>query len=270
MKIFLILLTVAMLFSTTISMEAAVNQNPAPVTLEYYGHSCILLTLENGAKILIDPYDPTRMPYSLPAGPVDVVLSSHDHFDHGAIAAISSSLALKADGRQPTFTKYHGAATLRKDGSLAVNLRGDSLICSTIPSFHDNRKGQQRGVNGILRLEIDGLTFVHLGDLGDTLSADQIARSKPVDVLMIPVGGFYTIDAAQAKKVAAQLSPRVIIPIHYKTAVLPEQKFPISGVDPFLEGYPDVKREIGSTITFKAGSLPDHTTIEVLKYHDQK
>jgi L-ascorbate metabolism protein UlaG (beta-lactamase superfamily) len=156
------------------------------------------------------------------------------------------------------------------DGSTQLALKGAILNCTTVPSFHDDHQGSQRGVNGLIRFTIAGLNFVHLGDLGDTLNAEQIAKLKPVDVLMIPVGGFYTIDATQAKKVVEQLAPRVVLPMHYKTPALPDQGFPIATADLFLAGFPLIKRESGSTISFTAGHLPEKLTVEVLKYHGQK
>lgn len=239
------------------------------VTLEWYGHSCFLLTLHNGAKILIDPYDTTRLPYSLPEGKVDVIFSTHDHFDHNAVQAVPSKVILRADGKQPVFFGSKSRFTIRSDGDTEVDLQGIPLVCRTVPSWHDEKGGSKRGANGIIRFTVEGITFVHVGDLGDTLNAEQLANLKPVDVLLIPVGGFYTIDAPTAKSVVQALSPHVVIPMHYKTDILSEG-FPIAGVDPFLEGYDNVNREASSAIELQAGKMPDSMTIEALKYHGQR
>jgi L-ascorbate metabolism protein UlaG (beta-lactamase superfamily) len=242
--------------------------SPPPVTLEWYGHSCFLLTLQNGAKILIDPYDTSKLPYSLPHENVDLIFSTHDHFDHNAVHAVPATTILRADGREPKFFGTLSGSKILSDGSTEVDLSGDKLVCQTVPSFHDEQKGSQRGGNGIIRFNVDGITFVHVGDLGDTLSAEQIKALQPVDVLMIPVGGFYTIDAARARKVVQELSPKIVIPMHFKTAAL-QAEFPITSVDAFLQGYANVRRHEGSAIILDASGLPAEQTIVVLKYHGQ-
>jgi L-ascorbate metabolism protein UlaG (beta-lactamase superfamily) len=256
-------------FALTLSYHSVMSQSANIVIIEYYGHSCFLLTLNNGAKILIDPFDTTRIPYTLPTGSVEVVLSTHDHLDHNAIDAVDTKLALKANGREPIFAQAIGEAPVQPDGTILVDLKGATLKCATVVSFHDNQQGAKRGFNGILRLTIEGLNIVHLGDMGDTLNTEQIAKLQPVDVLMIPVGGFYTIDASQAQVVVEQLKPRLIIPMHFKTTALPEE-FPITTVDAFLEGYPVIHRHSNSVITLSANKLPKTQSIEVMRYHGQK
>jgi L-ascorbate metabolism protein UlaG (beta-lactamase superfamily) len=270
MKITLGALATIILLPLIFFAEAAMNENATTINLEWYGHSCFLLTLNNGAKILIDPYDTTRVPYSLPAGRVDVVFSTHDHFDHNAVTVVPSGVILRAKGSEATFFGSTSGFRTLPDSSIQVDLKGATLKCATVPSFHDDHQGGQRGVNGIIRFTVAGLNFVHLGDLGDTLNADQIAKLKPVDVLFVPVGGYYTIDAAQAQKVVAQLAPHLVIPMHYKTPALPDKGFPITNADAFLAGYPVIKQESGSTINISAEHLPDKLTIEVLKYHGEK
>lgn len=238
------------------------------ITVEWYGHSCFLLTLENGCKILTDPYDTTRLPYSLPTEKVDVVFSSHDHFDHNAVEAVPSDYILRAQGTDSTFYGSKKGVPFKGESSITLDLNGIELSASTVPSFHDERHGELRGVNGIIRFTVEGITFVHLGDLGTLLSQDQIQKLTPVDILMIPVGGYYTIDADKAKQVVASLNPKVVLPMHYKTPVL-TVGFPISGVEPFLKGYPGVIHRPGSITRFRAADLPEKLIIEVLKYHGQ-
>lgn len=253
----------------TIFSEEAMASQPGSVTLEWYGHSCFLLTLENGAKILTDPYDTTRIPYQLPEESVDLIFSTHDHFDHNAVDLVPSRTILRANGREPTFRVTKNGTELKgEEESPSIDLDGKAFRCSTVPSFHDDRGGALRGANGIIRFTVEGITFVHLGDLGEMLDSAQIKQLKPVDVLMVPVGGYYTIDAEVAKQVVAALSPRIVIPMHYKTAVL-SAGFPIEGVAPFLEGYDHVNRRASSSIRIRADQLPEELTIEVLKYHGQ-
>ncbi len=246
-------------------MEAAMSADTSPVKIEWYGHSCFLFTLKNSTKILIDPYEMSRLPYSLPQDSVDLIFSTHDHFDHNAVKAVPSTFILRADGREPKFYGVMAGTTILKDGTTQVELKGIKLTCSTVPSYHDDRQGGMRGVNGIIRFTAAGLTCVHLGDLGDLLTPEQIVKLKPVDVLLVPVGGYYTIDSTQAQVVVAALNPKVVIPIHYKTARLSEG-FPISGVDPFLKGYNLVRRENGSSVVLEAGRLPAQMQVIVLKY----
>lgn len=250
-------------------LEVVMSAETHPLTVEWYGQSCFLLTLQNGAKILLDPFDTTRIPYTLPHEAVDLIFSTHDHFDHNAVKAVPAKTILRATGAKPTFFGTLAGAKILPDSSTQVDLKGVPLICTTIPSFHDDRRGGMRGVNGIIRFTVENLTFVHLGDLGDSLSADQIARLKPVDVLMIPVGGYFTIDAEQAKKIVAALNPKIVLPMHYKTEVLGDG-FPISGVEPFLEGYHYVRNAMSSTLILQAGNLPTATVVNVLKYHGQR
>lgn len=245
------------------------NEKHEAVTIEWYGHSCFLLTLENGAKILLDPFDTTRFPYSLPAGKVDVVFSTHDHFDHNAVDAVPARVILRADGKKPFFFGKKVGVEEEADGRIRVNLYGKILIATILPSFHDDRGGSQRGLNGIIRFEVEGLIFVHLGDLGESLNPDQIEKIKPIDVLFVPVGGFYTINDSTAYEVVQSLSPRIAIPMHYRTKALGD-RLPINTVDPFLGRFSNIKRENTSTISVQAGHLPALTTVEVLDYHGQK
>ncbi|RJP81327.1 MAG: hypothetical protein C4524_02110 [Candidatus Zixiibacteriota bacterium] len=252
-----------------IDTEVAMAAQNGPVTVEWYGHSCFLLTLENGAKILIDPYDTTRVPYAPPRDRVNVIFSTHDHFDHNNVDLVPAPIVLRADGREAKFYGKTGGTVEQTDGSTVVDLKGRPLKAVTVPSFHDDRGGGQRGANGMLRLEVNGLAFVHLGDVGTMLTPGQVEALKPVDVLMIPVGGYYTIDADTAAQVAAALGSKVVIPMHYKTSALNES-WPIAEVDSFLTHFPRVHRNPGSTITLQAGSMPDSLTIEVLEYHGRK
>jgi len=261
--------TIITLILASYHVEVSMAASPRPVILEWYGHSCFLLTLPNGAKILTDPYDTSTLPYSLPEGSVDLIFSTHDHFDHNAVKAVPAKTILRAHGREPKFFGTLTGSKALSDGTTEVDLRGSKLTCKTVPSFHDERKGGQRGANGIIRFTVEGLTFVHLGDLGDTLMAEQAKALQPVDVLLIPVGGYYTIYAAHAQKVVQALNPMIVIPMHFKTDILKEG-FPITTADAFLQGYANVHRNESSTMMLEAGKLPMDLTIEVLKYHGQK
>jgi L-ascorbate metabolism protein UlaG (beta-lactamase superfamily) len=239
------------------------------IIVEWYGHSCFLLTLENDYKILIDPFSTDWVPYQAPSGSVNVTFSSHDHFDHNAVDIVPSDYVLRAAGTDATFFGTKKGEPFEGQETFSFDLGGIEMTCATVPSFHDERQGELRGPNGIIRFDVAGMSFVHLGDLGHTLTPNQIELLKPVDVLMVPVGGYYTIDADMAQQVVASLSPRVVIPMHFKTEVL-EEGFPIANAEPFLEGFSRINRHTSSAMTLKAEALPDSITIDVLRYHGQE
>lgn len=209
--------------------------------IRWYGHSCFLITTDSGLRILTDPFDET-VGYSLPGAIVDIVTVSHEHFDHNAVELLSGNFDI-----------------VRGPGD--HNVRG--LTIHGLATYHDDVYGAKRGDNTIYTFEADGLRITHLGDLGHTLSASQIMALRPINVLMIPVGGFYTIDAEQAKEVAQTLNPDVIIPMHYKTPVM---DLPIAPVDDFLNLMGTGKRLHATTIEIFADNLPPHGSVIVLDY----
>ena len=161
---------------------------------DYFGHSCFRVTAENGTSWVCDPY--TQVGYELLANlQADIVTVSHGHFDHNYVAGVQ--------GVQRVFTSGN-------------NFSFNGLVGYAIKSYHDDRKGALRGENLIFKVDIDGVTFCHLGDLGEPCSAALIGNIGKVHVLMLPVGGTYTIDSAQAKAYVDALQPNVIIPMHYK------------------------------------------------------
>ncbi len=222
------------------------------VTVRYYGQSFFVLTTASGLRIAIDPYG--EIGYPLPAVEGDVVLITHEHRDHnnaGLIRGATQVLrALTADGRD--YTRIYARI-------------GDALIYS-VASFHDNDSGTVRGLNGIFVVETAGIRFAHLGDLGQhALSENQARAIGRVDVLMIPVGGApFTIGAREATQITALLRPRIVIPMHYKTAVRPD--WPGTDERPFLEGKPVVRRLDGHTLTVSRDSLPSSTEVVVMNY----
>jgi L-ascorbate metabolism protein UlaG (beta-lactamase superfamily) len=132
----------------------------------------------------------------------------------------------------------------------------------SISAYHDNNGGSQRGSNTIFRFEVDGIGVCHLGDLGHALSDKQVAEIGKVDILLVPVGGNYTIDARVAAEVCTKLSPKVIIPMHFRNDRCPS--FPVAGVDDFIKGKSNVTRLAVSEAEFKAGVLPAAAQIVVL------
>ncbi len=176
--------------------------------ISWFGQSCFKIKGKN-ATVIIDPYDPDYTGLKLPKDmSSDVVLVSHDHKDHN-------------------FTS--GPMVFDKPGEYEVG----GVVITAVSSFHDNSEGQERGVNNIFHLLFEGLDIVHLGDLGQAkLTEEQINEIGQTDILMIPVGGVYTINAEAASDIVSQLEPKIIIPMHYKIEGL---KFELDGVDKFLK-----------------------------------
>lgn len=179
--------------------------------IKWYGHSCFLMTAGNGARFLTDPCDP-GVGYTLKHIETDVVTVSHGHHDHNYLDAVMGN-----------------PEVLAEEGAWEI------LGCRihAVPTFHDEVGGKKRGSNLVFVFEIDGLTVAHLGDLGHLPSAETIEAIGHVDVLLVPIGGVYTIDADEARKVANLLTPKVLIPMHYKTRAC---TLDIDGVDRLLTG----------------------------------
>ena len=199
--------------------------------IKYLAHAAFLITSENGTRIVTDPYQTSDgLKHGAIKETADIVTASHDHGDHNNIAAVKGS---------PQVVKTGG------------DVKGIKI--KAVPTAHDDKNGSQRGKNTIFCFEVDGVNVCHAGDLGHELSADHVKAIGKVDVLMIPVGGFFTIDAAQASRVADSLEALVIVPMHYKT---PKLGFDIATVEPFLKLRKNVRRAKGSTLDITTDTLP--------------
>jgi len=210
--------------------------------IKWLGHATFLITSDTGTRLILDPYAPGEdLTYGEIKESADIVTVSHDHGDHNNVAAV---------GGNPEVVR--GAVALETKG---IKFKG-------IPTYHDDVGGKKRGDNTIFCCEVDGVRVCHLGDLGHPLSNQQVAELGKVDILLIPVGGFFTIGPEVATEVCAQLTPRVIIPMHYKND---KCRFPLAGVEEFLQGKKDVSQLDTSEVEFKSGQLPASTQIIVLK-----
>ena len=208
--------------------------------IKWLGHATFLITSDSGMKIITDPYEPNdRLHYGEINESADIATVSHDHSDHSNVAAVKGS---------PQVVK--GDAEIK-----GIKFKG-------IPSFHDAAGGKDRGRNTIFCFEVDGVKVCHLGDLGHELTAEQVAEIGAMDVVLLPVGGFYTIDAAVASRVVDKLNPKVVIPMHFKNN---KCDFPIAGVDEFLRGKKDISQPDASEVELRAGELPSATQVIVLK-----
>lgn len=170
------------------------------MNIQYYGHSCFKITAKPAGRgqedvsLFIDPFD-KAIGLRPPQGQADLVLVTHDHHDHNNVSA------LKGD---PRAIDIPGEYSVK-----GINIVG-------IPTFHDESEGKERGRNTVYLIEAEDIRICHMGDLGGDLTAKQYELLNEVDVLMIPIGGKYTLDYKKAAEMARKIEPNVIIPIHYK------------------------------------------------------
>ena len=197
--------------------------------ITWLGHSCFKIESDGGKIIVTDPFD-EAVGYPLPKEKADVVTVSHDHHDHNNVKVLKGDPAVvRGSGKQT-------AAGIEFEG---------------IATYHDEKGGKLRGKNTIFSFEMDGIRVCHLGDLGHLLGEKEAAALCDVDVLMIPVGGVYTLDAEGAKKVVGQIRPKVVIPMHFMTPAL---TFEVDPPDRFLSGQ-KVERP-GTTLEVSKDALP--------------
>jgi L-ascorbate metabolism protein UlaG (beta-lactamase superfamily) len=211
--------------------------------IRYLGHAAFLIITQNGTRIITDPYNAAKygasFRYEIIDEKADIVTVSHEHNDHN-------------------FGKVNGDPVYVQDtGKTVVK----NVAINGIASYHDDKKGQTRGSNIIFSIEADSLHIVHLGDLGHELIQDDTRKIGSADILLIPVGGTYTIGPETAREVIKTLNPKIVIPMHYKTD---KCTFPILPVDDFL---PDKKYEhVTGDFEIKKDQLPDSTVIYLLDH----
>jgi L-ascorbate metabolism protein UlaG (beta-lactamase superfamily) len=202
------------------------------------GHSSFIID-DNNKRIITDPMNAK---YGYPQIPLtaDIVTVSHEHLDHNAVETV---------GGNPL--------VIRGTGLWDV----DGVIIKGIASHHDHRQGQERGHNTIFKISLAGIDLLHLGDLGELLSSEQLLEIGKVDIVFLPVGGRYTIDAAQACKVISLLRPKIVIPMHYQTAHL---SFSLAPVEEFTTHYDHVIKK--GHLEVQPSDLEGDTKIIVLDY----
>ncbi|PIR92389.1 hypothetical protein COU01_01980 [Candidatus Falkowbacteria bacterium CG10_big_fil_rev_8_21_14_0_10_44_15] len=182
--------------------------------IQYLGHSCFKLSGKDSkgenVNVIIDPFG-KDYGLKVPGMEADIVTVSHPHKDHNNLAAVRGN---------PYVVDTAGEYEIK------------DVFIQGIDSFHDDKEGKERGGNIIYRLSLEDVVITHLGDLGHILDHKQVERLEGTDVLMIPVGGKYTLDAKRAVEVINQIEPRLIIPMHYQQ---PNLTLDISGVEPFIK-----------------------------------
>ena len=182
--------------------------------IRWLGQSCFEIK-NKVLAVVTDPYS-EKIGFKLPKLKANIVTVSHDHYDHDNVDAIEGVSAEK----KPFIVNNPGGYEVQ------------GVLIEGISTFHDAQEGKERGLNTVYDIKMDGINICHLGDLGTDLKEEQIEMLDGVDILFIPVGGKYTIDAEHAVKIINKIEPRIIIPMHYSIPGLKEE---IDGIDKFTK-----------------------------------
>jgi L-ascorbate metabolism protein UlaG (beta-lactamase superfamily) len=206
--------------------------------IRWHGHSCFEIT--NDITLVTDPHDGRSIGIPTPSVTGDIILVTHDHYDHNSVKTVEKPESkIVTDERKRTI---------------------DNVMIQGVTAFHDVVQGQRRGKMVLYKFTYDDITFCHLGDLGHELDEKTIQQIGAVDILFIPVGGIYTIDADQAWNIIHKLKPKIAIPMHYRIEGL---SLPIAGVDQFLERSDYKVLKVGSEIDIEKDDLPKQPEVWV-------
>ncbi|MDO9577984.1 MAG: MBL fold metallo-hydrolase [Candidatus Cloacimonadales bacterium] len=209
------------------------------INVKWFGHSMWKIW-NDSVSIIADPF--TDIGYPMPQNATaDIVLSSHNHYDHNNFSLIGGDFKI---------VKEEGEFIIR-------NVKINSFI-----TYHDKAGGTRRGKNLLIKFELSGKTFLHCGDLGHDLDEEMISKLGKIDVLFIPIGGYYTIDAVAAKKIVDKIQPKIVFPMHYKTDVL---DFPIAKKEAYLQLISDFRQIDSNIIKLTENDFTEEQTI-ILNY----
>jgi len=216
--------------------------------ISWAGQSCFQISVSNGkehsADIVIDPFD-EKSGLKVPSLSADILLITHDHHDH------NNEKAVKPTGQGSPFL-------ISGPGEYEVK----GVFIQGISAFHDDKDGKERGINTIYVFEAEDMKFCHMGDFGQKqLTDEQLEKIEAIDVLMIPVGGTYTINSSEAQKIIQQIEPKIVIPMHY---ALPKLDVELEGVDKFLKAMGKDKIAPIDKLTVKSSTLPKEGAMEVV------
>lgn len=211
------------------------------IEIAWYGQAMFLISGE-GIKIVVDPTSPDTG-YIYDPVAADLLLVTHSHFDHNHTSGVTGA-----------------KKTIRTSGTHVYN----GITVTGLDTFHDASGGKQRGPNIIYAWEQAGFSIAHLGDLGERSISKYAEKLSGLDLLMIPVGGVFTIDGKEAANLVAELSPKIAIPMHYNT---PDCTIGLERIDVFLNNFKgEVKNISERPISVKRESLPTKTEAWVLPY----
>lgn len=213
--------------------------------ISWFGHSTFKLQGKIGSEtisVITDPYQPEKVGLKLPRLEAEIVTISHDHDDHNNVEAV------KGD---PFIIKGAGEYEVK------------GIFVEGVFSYHDQSQGKERGTNIIYRFEIEDISVTHLGDLGTELDNKQLERLEGTDILLVPVGGVYTINAEAAVKVINQIEPRIVIPMHYQ---VPGLKFKLDALETFIKAIGVKPRQEEKLKILKKELPQDNMEVVVLSF----
>ena len=204
--------------------------------IRWHGHSCF--EIKDDITLVTDPHDGKSIGIPAPTVEGDIILVSHDHYDHNSVKSVEKigSKVVKDERKRKIFN---------------VDIKG-------IKTYHDEKSGDIRGENIIFKFLIDDIIFCHLGDLGHMVEESIVEKIGSVDILFVPVGGNFTIDADIAWDIIKSIKPSIIIPMHYKIGGL---SLPIDNLDAFLEKSVYKILKVGNEIDFDKTDIPKETEI---------
>lgn len=206
--------------------------------ITWHGQSCFKIVTKN-TTIIIDPFS-KDIGLKPPHFEADIVTISHDHYDHNNVSALRG-------------------APFVMDSPGEYELKGTAIL--GIDSFHDKKEGKERGLNTIFVIEAEDMRICHLGDLGQKeLTDEQLEKIGEVDILMIPIGGVYTIDSEEAASIINQIEPRIAIPMHYK---IPDLNIKLQGIEPFLKEM-GMEKQLVEQLVIKKNDLPKEGEMKVV------
>jgi L-ascorbate metabolism protein UlaG (beta-lactamase superfamily) len=214
------------------------------IKIEWFGHACFKVST-NKVSIVIDPFDHS-VGYKVPDLTADVLLMSHDHFDHSYAKAVRAKDSFKGNALPG-----------------GKNITGGNI--KSISTWHDTSRGSQRGANAIWRIELEGTVLAHLGDLGHILDRTQLDLLGKVNILFIPVGGVYTITSNEANRIVETIKPNIAVPMHYSPLEV-RISLGLDRVDSLLNDKKDVSRLDTNNIVIRKDDFPKPTRILVFKY----
>ena len=206
------------------------------IKIRWHGHACF--EISNGKTLVIDPHDGASIGIAPPKAKADIVLITHEHFDHN-----QSRIVSKED-----------AIVVKESRNI------DGIEIKTFKAYHDKEEGRKRGEINMFKIKYDFLTLLHVGDLGHILSEKNIEEIGKLDILFIPVGGVFTIDAKEAFELSDKIDTKIIIPMHYKIEGL---SLPIERIDNFIEfvGKKFPIRHVANEIEIEKEDIPDKKEI---------
>lgn len=214
------------------------------MNISYFGHSSFLIKTSQG-KVVTDPFDSAKIGLPFPKTEADILTISHEHTDHNNRSLVTG---------EPLMLDIPGE--YEKNG---IRVYG-------FETYHDKTQGEERGKNTMFKIEAEDISVLHCGDLGHMLTGELIEDIDGVDVLLVPVGGFYTIDAAEARQLVEKLEPSIVIPMHYRVEGMPaELAEKLAPVDDFLEKLGVTEPERTKNLILKKSEMGEERKVVLLE-----